>query len=427
MRSAGVVLEIAPFEPSKESTGWRSRQHEAAAEASNRPGARGSSPVWCPVGVEGFHRGSPDALMARSATASSTLIVVTYPRSNGAVRNLGINIRTASFHDHCGQNTVSTGWGHGDARGSVKAAPDPRAEKSTSLNQNRPVVVFSSFDEVLDDSDRSPSDAVAGVLRHLTDEEIPLVFHSSKTRAQLESIYQTIGLRHPFIAENGGAVFIPRDYFGLEIPNARHVSGFSALECGRPYAHVVEALHYVAQRLGIKIVGFSDMSIEEVAIDCGLSLLQARLAKLREYDEPFRIPAAPAGARQQLVRALRAANFGCSTHGRYQHVGAAVEPAMAVNLLCVLFRRTGGLPLTIGIGDNMNDAGWLHRMDIPLIVSGANASNNHRLLREVPKAKLTAANGVRGWADSLVATLDAVRQQRDFDASVGLSARQSSH
>ena len=67
------------------------------------------------------------------------------------------------------------------------------------------------------------------------------------------------------------------------------IAGYGVVEFGKPYAEVVALLHRAADRLGIKVVGFSDLSVEDVAIDCDPPLLQARLAGLRKYNEPFRV------------------------------------------------------------------------------------------------------------------------------------------
>ena len=80
-------------------------------------------------------------------------------------------------------------------------------------------------------------------------------------------------------------------------------------------------LHRVADRLGIEIATFGDMSVEEVAVDCGMPLLQARLAKFREYTEPFRLLRDNADV-NKLLKVLRSAGLSCSRHGHYYHAGA---------------------------------------------------------------------------------------------------------
>jgi mannosyl-3-phosphoglycerate phosphatase len=282
--------------------------------------------------------------------------------------------------------------------------------------------VFSSLDAALLDSHACSSHAAAKAVELLAREGIPLVFCSSKTRAQLELIHQEIGISHPFISENGAAVFVPGGYFDFEVPNARDIAGYRAVEFGRAYADVVKALHRAAERLRINVTGFNDMSVEEVALDCHLSLLQARLAKLREYDEPFRILESDVRARNRLAKALHAANLACTSHRRYEHVGAPVGTEIGVNLLCTLYRRAFGSVFTVGLGDNLN-APLLRRVDIPLIVDGDERDVIRPLLAKVTRARLTSAAGVAGWADAIVATVDAIRQHGNVDLPAQRSGR----
>jgi len=60
----------------------------------------------------------------------------------------------------------------------------------------------------------------------------------------------------------------------------------------------------LSAELGIRVVDFSDMSVEEVAQAPRLSSMEA-LSKLREYDEPFRSQASGPAARSRLLDAQR--------------------------------------------------------------------------------------------------------------------------
>jgi predicted mannosyl-3-phosphoglycerate phosphatase (HAD superfamily) len=109
------------------------------------------------------------------------------------------------------------------------------------------------------------------------------------------------------------------------VAQAVDIAGYGVVEFGKPYAEVVALLHRAADRLGIEVVGFSDMSVEDVAIDCDLPLLQARLAKLREYNEPFRVVNGKSGVLPRLSRALRAAGLDCISRGRLSPGGSLVS------------------------------------------------------------------------------------------------------
>jgi len=276
-----------------------------------------------------------------------------------------------------------------------------------------PIVLFSDVDDVF--LDRALTYGFSEATRALdiiAREDIPLVFCSRKTRAELELIYQEMDISHPFICEDGSAVFVPYGYFGFEIPKARDVAGYQAIEFGRPYREVVDTLHATAERLNIGIIGFSDMSVEQVADDCELPLMQARLAKLREYKEPFRITNGDGLARGRLVRALRAARLGCTNRGfgLYEYAGAPVDKGASVEVLCDLFRRRCDSVLTVGLGDNVGGISMLRRVDVPLLVAGDGTGAMPRWLTDVPQARLTTGPGEAGWADAVLGIVETVRR-----------------
>jgi len=210
-----------------------------------------------------------------------------------------------------------------------------------------PVVVFGEIDQTFLAGETQPC---AGAGDVLAGEAVTLILCSSMTRAELEICQHQLGLVQPFICESGAAVLLPDGCFPFHVPRDRDVAGYHVIEFGRPYTDVVAVLHRTAARLGIGVLGFSDMSVEEVAGACGLSLSHARLAKLRDYDEPFRVLDRAPDARERLWKALRAGRLECACRGRFDHVGAAVDTSTAVGVLKNLYRRSLGTFATVEVG-----------------------------------------------------------------------------
>lgn len=276
-----------------------------------------------------------------------------------------------------------------------------------------PLLVFSDLDGTLLDARTYAASGAEETLAFLKRARIPLVFCSSKTRAEIELIQHDLGVHHPFVVENGGALFIPDGYFDFDIPHARPSSGYQVVQYGRPYADVVDALGRASRRAGIQVVGFNDMSVEEVARECGLPLGRARLAKLRDYDEPFRMCSSSRGDRRKLEQALNAEGLGCSIGGRFDHAGGHVDKSMPVRLLTTLYMRAMGQVRTIGLGDADNDVALLRHVDVPVVVRGHSGVDSARVLASVPHASLTNATGPSGWAEGVTAIVaEAVRARR---------------
>ena len=282
----------------------------------------------------------------------------------------------------------------------------PEYVQTTPMTRHPRIVVFSSVDSVLGDTGR---EVVRGRdLRRLAEAGVALVLCSSHTRAQLEWVRQELGIVHPFVSENGGAVYIPEGCFGFEVPNAREVAGYRAVEFGRPYADVVHDLRETADRLQIGITGFSDMSVEEVAAECRLSMLQARLAKLREYTEPFRLHDADPRARGRLMKGLHAANLtAVNPGGVFDCVGAPVDAELGVNLLVMLYRRAFPGIATVGLGSSLRDVPLMQRADRAFIVDAEDDQLIRRLLGRVPHARVMSRPGLAGWLQAIEVIADA--------------------
>ncbi|MCH8040596.1 MAG: hypothetical protein IH977_09675 [Nitrospinae bacterium] len=64
---------------------------------------------------------------------------------------------------------------------------------------------------------------------------------------------------------------------------------YHVIEFGDPYSRLREGLRTVEDKVGVRLTGFGDMSVEDIVAKTGLSPIQASHAKQREYDEPFLI------------------------------------------------------------------------------------------------------------------------------------------
>ena len=87
--------------------------------------------------------------------------------------------------------------------------------------------------------------------------------------------------------QNGGAIFIPRDYFSHEISCDREDIYYKIVELGTPYSQLRKVFKEMCSVLPGKLKGFGDCTPSEIARLCGFSLPEAERALQREYDEPF--------------------------------------------------------------------------------------------------------------------------------------------
>ena len=254
-----------------------------------------------------------------------------------------------------------------------------------------PAIVFADIDSAPPMHLFEPGDRQAALLEALAVRRITLVLCSRRTRAEVESIRQHLGVFHPFVCENGAAAFVPERYFGSDLEDTRKVGGYQAIEFGSPYQQVVDTIRRVTDRLGLRVQGFHDMSVEQVSREHGLPLLEARLAKLREYSEPFRLLSANPVAEYRLLKALSAAGLTCVTLGPFHHAGTVPGAGAAAAVLATLYRIAFGSIVTAVVGDGAPAADIESRVDLRL---------------EVP------AGGPVDWLGAIVQDIDNIREAR---------------
>jgi len=96
------------------------------------------------------------------------------------------------------------------------------------------LVIVTDVDGTLLDATTYEIEPALPALARIAQAGIPLVFCTSKTRAEVEALQQRLGIRHPFIPENGGAVIAPAGYFDHVPPSAETGDGRVVLLSGEP-------------------------------------------------------------------------------------------------------------------------------------------------------------------------------------------------
>jgi mannosyl-3-phosphoglycerate synthase len=232
-------------------------------------------------------------------------------------------------------------------------------------------------------------------LRWLQEKETPIIFCSAKTKSEQEVYRAELGIGDPFIVENGGAIFIPKDYFRLQFNYDKATRDYFVIELGTPHQEVRRKIKkIVEEEAGCRFTGFDDMSVEEIARETGLSLVSAEFAKQREYSVTIKIEGDKKSVNQALKK-IKQAGFSCTFGGRFYEVTVGSDKGRAVKALTELFKLNLGKIMTVGIGDNESDEPMLAAVDLPALVQ----SHRHRWtklkLRNVLKVK---GVGPEGWS-----------------------------
>lgn len=307
-------------------------------------------------------------------------------------------------------------------------------------------VIFTDLDATLLDHQTYSFKPARPVLNKINKLKIPVVLCTSKTRAETEPLARKLGLKHPFIVENGGAIFIPENYFpadffkklGLKTHKA---NCYRVVELGTPCWKLRRFFQLIKKNVCLPLKGFGDLTVDQVATLTGLGRKEARLARLREYDEPFFLESSleekglvardknqeaegpertgSGGLKKDklisqnnrrllgskiILGRLRqqARRFGLrvTEGGRFYHLTGHNDKGRAVRLLRKLYRMKFGRIITIGLGDSANDWPMLEAVDYPVLVARPDGSYS-KLPAGLKNIYKTRKPGPQGWAEAL--------------------------
>ncbi|MFO7984594.1 MAG: HAD-IIB family hydrolase [Desulfatiglandaceae bacterium] len=269
-------------------------------------------------------------------------------------------------------------------------------------------MVFTDLDGTLLDSDTYEWKAAAPALALCRATRIPVILISSKTRAEMEPLRKRLGLSGPFVSENGGGVFLPKETFTLPPEGAADakalaltkphdgagISDLWEIPLGVPYKDLVKALREMRKVLACPVKGFSDMGIEEISQLTGLNLEEARLAQLREYDEPFMVTDDPT-ALSPLVRAAEEKGLKVTRGGRFYHLQGNNDKGEAMTRILALYTTRYGSVRSMALGDSQNDFSMLQQADFPVLVRSS--QDFPSLVDKIPGLTITQEAGPAGW------------------------------
>ena len=236
----------------------------------------------------------------------------------------------------------------------------------------------------------------------------PMVFCSSKTRAEIEAYRMRLGNTHPFISENGGGIFIPEDYFSVPL-EAVESDGCRLIRLGAPYAEIRSHFNRLREQSGVRVRGFADMTNAEVAALTGLPPNEAALSRQRDFDEPFIFDGEPD---ENFLRAIEACGLRW-TQGRIFHIMGNHDKGRAVNILMSLYRQQYGGVASIGLGDSLNDLPMLAAVDRPVLVMHQDGSFDSRIA--IPGLMKTRLAGPAGWNETVLQLLAQEPDENGFN------------
>ena len=221
-------------------------------------------------------------------------------------------------------------------------------------------IIFSDMDGTfLDHNTYSYSKAMPAI-KKIRRNKVPLIFCSSRVSHEMGHYYRKIKMAHPFISENGAAICIPKNYFKFSFKADIIKGHYKVIQFGTSYHRLREVLVKIKKETGYKIKGFGDLTLKELSENANISIKKVRLAKQREFTEPFILYK---GSIEKIKKLITKNKLHYTKGGRYHYIMGKNDKGKAVNALKKLFRKKYGNIATIGIGDGLNDLPMLKNVD----------------------------------------------------------------
>jgi len=241
-------------------------------------------------------------------------------------------------------------------------------------------IIFTDLDGTLLDHTTYSYAPALPALRKIKELDVPLIFCSSKTSAELEALQGELKLRDPYISENGGGIHFPIENRVVEL-------GISHDELSR---HMRE----MSDLLQVTFRSMEDMEVDELVSLTGLSRVEALLAQKRRYDLAFIAPDTLEIA--SLDREAKRRGLKLTLGARFLHLTGDNDKGRAIREFVKIYRSQRHEEVeTVGLGDSENDLSMLKEVDVPVIIPNPGSRAPVRL--EVPKLIMAPSPGPTGW------------------------------
>jgi D-glycerate 3-kinase len=177
---------------------------------------------------------------------------------------------------------------------------------------------------------------------------IPAVWLTSRSRLQFDGPRRKLGHIHPFIAEDGCAIYLPEDYFHLRPEsNISKSQKASTVRLGRftciPIAEALpaatEALETLSSDTRVPVVTLRSLSPRELVQNTGLAEREAELARQRDFDEVFFLAGVSDQDVQRFLAEGRNRKLQLRQHGVFWSAAMGASTQRCIQGLSKLYDR----------------------------------------------------------------------------------------
>ncbi|GAB4539931.1 MAG: mannosyl-3-phosphoglycerate phosphatase-related protein [Pleurocapsa sp.] len=243
-------------------------------------------------------------------------------------------------------------------------------------------IVVTDLDGTLLDHQTYDFTPALNAIARLKKQEIPVIFNSSKTQAEISQLRDELHNREPFVCENGGVLCVEdkREYLGV------------------PRSEFLGSLEIIKQQLHLNYESFAEATVEDVVRWTSLSKADAIKAMKREATEPL-LWHDTEGKLDTFRQQLQGLKLQCVKGGRFYHVMGTFNKASCFDKLKAYYAQRWQEEIKIvALGDSQNDLPMLEQADFAIVIP-AHGGNTLKLKRD--NVFFATQPAPQGWQEGI--------------------------
>lgn len=264
-------------------------------------------------------------------------------------------------------------------------------------------IISTDLDGTLLNHDDYRWQSATEALNKLNQHNIPVIINTSKSRLEVKTLIEEIGLsKQSYVVENGSALILNQDFFNAiaklqHLPELQKIDNQYVWVFGIQRSVLLEWLYDQRSKYQLDFEGYNDWDIQTIIEKTGLSENKAKQSYQKEFSEPFEWYDSEESLQQLTMRA-RLQGFDILKGGRFYHLQANVSKASVFDFFknhhSILFPSSSEFKV-IALGDNHNDVHMLNAADYSIVIKSP--VNDYPELKKTHNLVCSEYYGAKGW------------------------------
>ena len=231
------------------------------------------------------------------------------------------------------------------------------------------LLIFTDLDGTLLSFRKQEFKSVKPFISALNSKGIHLIPNSSKCFSEILPLMVELGLKTPFITENGSAIFIPNDYLEKKPNEAKVLGNHWVIKLGTEKEVINNKIkHSNFKEFSKYSLFLKNMTQLQQSYYTGIKLGSLKEGLLKEYGEPF-IWMGNKEKLEEYKHILNEEGLSITTGARLLHLNGLNSKGDAMSKLLEELKLQGIKDIdTIACGDSPNDISMLELADYAVVI-----------------------------------------------------------